>query len=248
MYKNFKEINKIAVEYVKNIQNGIKAEENFNLLFTAFSPVIDSLIRNVKHSQYIDVEDLKQEAYICLWQCCEKYDFNKKASFYAYFYGCAFNSLTQYVYQYQTPIAVNKHEKERTKVLREFANQYYEMNKTYPSLEDYIEAGFSKKISKRFYSYVLNTNNTNFDLSEIEDSVDDNLSVEEEYEIKDRNNALYSSINKLDDKYRQVIQLSFFEGFTNVAIAERMNVDEKSIRRYKAAALEQLKEDMKDYE
>ena len=117
MYKDFKEINKIAVEYVRNIQDGVRTEDNFNLLLKAFEPVIANLVKSVKHSQYIDVEDLKQEASICLWQCCEKYNFNKKASFYAFFYGCAFNSLTQYVYQHQTPIMLNKHEKERTKAL-----------------------------------------------------------------------------------------------------------------------------------
>lgn len=248
MHRDFKEINSIAIGYVKNIKDGINTEDNFNKLLQAFAPVINCVVKSIKHNQYIDVEDLKQEASVCLWQCCKKYDFNKKASFYAYFYGCAFNSLTQYVYQHQTPMAVNKHEKERTKALREFANQYYEMNKCYPTLDDYIEAGFNKKLSKRFYSYVLNTNGTDFDLDEIDKNESYNNSVEDECVRVEESEALHRAINELDDKYRQVITLSFFEGLTNVEIAERLNVNEKSVRRYKAAALDILKDKMKDYE
>lgn len=248
MYKDFKRLNIIAVEYVKNIKCGINSKDNFNKLFQAFGPVIDSLIKTIKHNQYIDVDDLKQEAYICLWKCCEKYDFNKTASFYAYFYGCAFNSLTQYVYQHQTPIMVNKNEKGRTKGLREFANQYYTMNKTYPSLNDYIEAGFNKKLSKRFYSYVLNTHNTDFDLNEIENSEDSGLSVEEECEVKDKNKALYNAINELENIDRIVIKLFFFDKLTICEIADKLNISEATVKRHKKKALEILKDNMNDYE
>lgn len=248
MHRDFKELNSIAIGYVKNIQNGVNIEESFNKLLQAFGPVIHCVVRSIKHNQYIDVEDLKQEASICLWKCCEKYDFNKKASFYAYFYGCAFNSLTQYVYQHQTPMAVNKHEKERTKGLREFANQYYEMNRTYPSLDDYIEAGFNKKLSKRFYSYVLNTNCTDFDLDEIDKHENINNSVEEEYQKQETKEALYAAINLLDDIDREIIRLTYFEELTICEIAATLNIGERTVKRRKHNSLEKLKEYLKDYE
>ena len=94
----------------------------------------------------------------------------------------------------------------------------------------------------------MNTNCTDFDLDEIDKREDNNNSVEEECLRAEKNEALHRAINELDDKYKQVIELSFFEGLTNVEIAEKMSVNEKSIRRYKAAALEILKDKMKDYE
>lgn len=249
MYESFQEIGTRAIPYVVNIKNGVDINENYNRLLKEFEPIINSLVKNIRHTQYIDIEDLKQEAAVTLWECCEKYDLHRGTSFYSYFYGCAFNSVTEYVYKYQTPIVCNKHEKERTKPLREFANQYYETHTSYPTIDDYIEAGFSKKLAERFYRYVLNANGTDFDLNEI-DKIGDGCgsSIEEDYEKTEKDGELHRAISSLDDKYRKTIEMSFFEGLTNDDIASRLGRTKKTIIRYKKKALELLKDYMSDYE
>lgn len=250
MHGDFQEIGTRAIQYVVNIKNGIDINETYSLLLKEFEPIINSLVKNIRHTQYIDVEDLKQEASVVLWSCCEKYDLTRKASFYSYFYGCAFNALTEYVYKYQTPIVCNKHEKERTKPLREFASQFYEVHAKYPEIDDYIEAGFSKKLSERFYHYIVNTNRTDFDLDEVEKKICDGpgSSIEEEYEQIEKDEELHRAICDLDDKYKMTIELSFFEGLTSEAIALRLGVSKKTVNRYRKKALELLKDVMQCYE
>lgn len=248
MYKSFKDINENAVLYVEKIQNGIEPNENFNLLLNEFKPIIKKVVSSVKHNGYIENDDLEQEAIITLWKCCSKYDFNSKAAFYTYFYGCAFNSLSEYVYKYQTPVTMNKHEKERTKMLREFAKAYYEENGRYPTVDEYVDFGFSRRLSKRFADYVLNMNCADCGLEEVEICENDNLTVEEICEKNERNKRLYNAIRELDDKYKSVIVMRYFENRTEKEIADEMEIHERTVRKRLTKAIEMLKNSLGDYE
>lgn len=74
-----------------------------------------------------------------------------------------------------------------------------------------------------------------------EQSPDTVYNLEELYEL------LYKSLDKLPENYRHVFTKHFFEGKTQVEIAEEMQLSTKSINRYKQKILEILQQDLKDY-
>lgn len=239
MYQNFKDINKMTIAYVKNIRYGVDIEHNFNLLAAAYQPVINKIIKGINHNGNIDIDDLRQEANISLWKCCNKYDFESSASFYTYFYGCCLNSLREHVYKFQTAITMNKHEKERTKVMREFSKVHYDLHGRYPTLEEYVDCGFSERLARRYIDYVNNMNGTCVLLDECQE---DPCSIECEYENKEVIEALMSGIDGLEERYKQIIKMRYFEKMTYKQIAEKMHIGSTTAQTYEKKAIELLKE------
>lgn len=245
MYKSFKDINDRSMIYLRNIQNGIEPQENFNLLLFEFKPIIKKIVGSIKHNGYIETDDLEQEAMITLWKCCDKYNFDNNSSFYSYFYSSALNSLHKYVYMYQTPITMNNHEKERTKQLITFAKEYYNINGYYPNVDDYVSAGFSKKISNRFHDYLTNMlyygqYNTEYD------NIKYNTLTEDDCDKTEENEMLFSAVLDLDDKYKKIIEMRYIENLTYKEMAKILGVSETTARKYEMKAIEILKNSLKD--
>lgn len=235
---NFKEINDAAIVYVKNIQNDIKPEESYNLLVAAFQPIINKIVKSVKHNGNIDRDDLVQEAEITLWKCCSKYDFNSTASFYTYFYNCCWNALNAHAYKFQTAITMNKHEKERTKVMREFAKSYYDLHGRYPTLEEYVDCGFSERLARRYIDYI---NNMNGACVVVDENNADSGSIELDYENKEMIEALMGAVNALEERYQQIIKMRYFEKMTYKQISEKMNIGSTTVQTHEKKAIEILK-------
>lgn len=53
---------------------------------------------------------------------------------------------------------------------------------------------------------------------------------------------LYNAIEKLPEKARIVFEMSFIEGLKNVEIAKKLGLSDSSVKKYKASALEFLRE------
>ena len=53
---------------------------------------------------------------------------------------------------------------------------------------------------------------------------------------------LYSAIEKLPEKARVVFEMSFIEGLKNTEIAEKLELSDSSVKKYKATALDFLRE------
>ena len=53
---------------------------------------------------------------------------------------------------------------------------------------------------------------------------------------------LYNAIEKLPEKARIVFEMSFIEGLKNVEIAEKLGLSDSSVKKYKASALDFLRE------
>ena len=52
---------------------------------------------------------------------------------------------------------------------------------------------------------------------------------------------LYNAINELPEKMKEVFQLSFMEGLKTTEIAERLQLSDSSVRKYKLKSLEMLR-------
>lgn len=240
VFKNdFKKIDENSKKYIKNIQNGIDINENFNNLLIEFKPIMNKIIKKVKHNGNIDGDDLEQEAMIVLWKCCETYDFNTGAMFYAYYYNCVFRELNNYVDEFQAPYSVNKHEKRRMQELKAFARSYYDEYKKYPGVKEYVESGFDESIAKRCYSFFANI----FNDCCLENKIlkNESLDIENDYLDKELVGILLREIEKLNEKCKQIIKMRYFDELTYREIGIRMNISPTTVRKYEKKALSILK-------
>ncbi len=64
-----------------------------------------------------------------------------------------------------------------------------------------------------------------------------------EQELLDR---LYAAVESLPLKYREVLQMSYFDGLKNAEIAARMGVAEITVKKWKAAIISQLRNTLDD--
>lgn len=253
MYKKFRELDENTSSYIMNIQAGVDVDKNFNFLLEEFQPIIQNIIRLMKNNGSIENADLEQEAAVVLWKCCHTYKCNyerggHRSMFCSYFYSCAVNSLSEFVYKYQTSMVFNKHEKERTKPLREFSKSFFYENGRFPTYNEYVEEGFSEKLTERFLNYITNTYNNGLELDEIDKKTDCGHSIEDMLIEIDERNKIHQSIDDLDEPYRTIIKSYFFENKTNVEIGKKLGLKENTIRKHKKKAIEILKDNLIDCE
>lgn len=74
--------------------------------------------------------------------------------------------------------------------------------------------------------------------------ISDSLSVEESVEIRERKIAVWSALNSLDEKYRQVIILYFISGFNTREISNYMNISLSSVESRLRRSKQKLKEEL----
>lgn len=67
------------------------------------------------------------------------------------------------------------------------------------------------------------------------------------YTLDELYRMLYETLAKLPENYRKVFIESFFEGKTQMEIAEELNFSVKSVGRYKQKTMEILRKELKDY-
>lgn len=67
------------------------------------------------------------------------------------------------------------------------------------------------------------------------------------YTLNELYRILYETLDKLPEHYRTVFIESFFNGKTQQQIADEMNINVKSVNRYKQKTIELLRLSMKEY-
>ncbi len=67
------------------------------------------------------------------------------------------------------------------------------------------------------------------------------------YTLDELYKLLYDKLEELPKEYKDVFILSFFEGKSQIEIAEMMKLSDKTIYRYKKRTLELLQKELKDY-
>jgi RNA polymerase sigma-70 factor (ECF subfamily) len=65
--------------------------------------------------------------------------------------------------------------------------------------------------------------------------------------LKELNEIIHYSIEKLPDKCRQIFRMSRYEGLKNQEIADKLNISVRTVESQIYNALKILKEDLKDY-
>jgi RNA polymerase sigma-70 factor (ECF subfamily) len=65
--------------------------------------------------------------------------------------------------------------------------------------------------------------------------------------LRELNEVLHNSIEKLPNKCRQIFRMSRYEGLKNQEIAERLNISVRTVETQIYNALKILKDDLKDY-
>lgn len=240
---DFKSLNQRAVPLVINIKKGIDTDENFNLLLKLFDPVIKKVVGKIKHNGMIEYDDLYQEAVIALYNSCFDYD-SDNPNFYSFYYSVSYNRLCQHVYKFQTHITFNKHEKERTKDIRNFSKNFFVQYDRYPTSSELVDFGFNEELVKRFEEYNINQGGLSNTYDELIEHRDERDSIETLIEYL----PLYSEIDKLDDDHKQVLKMYFFDGMTLNEISNELELSMKQVRNKKAKAIEILKDNLKGYE
>lgn len=145
-----------------------------------------------------------------------------------------------------------------------FANRYVDDTDT---CEDIVQETFLK-IWKKRKSLEINVSARNFLITSVRNSCVDyqrkketeenykvyhshfveNVYVSEDlYTIRELEEMINNSLNKLPENMRTIFEMNRFEGKTYVQIAEENNISVKTVEAYMSKALKLLRVELKDY-
>lgn len=231
----FYEIGEACLPLVDKIKRGENVDENFHLLSGEFSPIIDAIIKRTARPESISVDDLKQEALVALWRCCENYETGSASSFYCYFWVTASRTVQHYIYNYQLPITVTKHEAERTRDLRAFYKAFFNEQGKIPTLEQIEAAGFDRELAGRF----LMLRSCNF--VELDEDIENNIMEDEPFPYEEKT-ALLVALDKLEPDKKNVIVLRHLKEKTLKEVSEIMKISTSKVRDLESSALIELRD------
>lgn len=210
-------------------------EEAFNSFFSMNKGLVFSLLKryDIKRSEY---DDIVQEANYALCLAMKKYDFKYEVSFSTYAVPIILGEIRKY-FRDNSSLKIGRGLKELSNKISDFL-----INNENISIDELAER-FNESKEKileaiTLKSYVSSLDNT---ISEENDeSIISNYS-NESLSLNDRV-SLQIGLDKLDKKERLIIEMRYFDGYSQTEISERLNISQVQVSRIESKVLGKLRE------
>ncbi|MBR3841528.1 MAG: SigB/SigF/SigG family RNA polymerase sigma factor [Erysipelotrichales bacterium] len=229
-------------ELFKQIKEG--NEEARNELINGNLKLVLSMVQRF-NGRHDNMDDLFQIGCVGLIKAIDNFDVNMDVKFSTYAVPMILGEIRRYLRDNQS-LRISRHLKDLSyQIVREKEDYYsknykeastsYLANKLGVKEKDIIDAIDSMQQTISIFEPVYSDNGDNL---YIMDQITDNKD-----EVNDLLNsmALKKGLKNLNDKELYVIEKRFYEGKTQVEIAEEMNVSQAQISRLEKSALEELK-------
>lgn len=109
-------------EIVKRIQQGVNPSDNMEALYMNNKPYIHQIAK--KYSNYVDVEDLMQEAYFGLYEAVQRYEDTQETKFITYASFWIQQSIHRYIENTGNVVRIPSHLKEKVSKYKKIINAF----------------------------------------------------------------------------------------------------------------------------
>lgn len=240
-------------EYQSTTDNTVKQEIS-GLIYAYFKPLAKNIVMSFARRATDPVEDLFQVASIGILKAINTYDYQKGASFKTYASNIIISEIRHYLRDKISLVKVSRHTKELYyRISKIMENLSIEYGRT-PTNEEIANA---LNISENKVIETIDIERRVTPIS-IDQIIFDN-EVKEEYLIdknaikqyedyisnKDYEIIIKEVLNELDKEEKEIIELIFFEGHSQVQISKELNTNAMNVSRKLKKALNSLLEKFK---
>lgn len=242
-------------EVVKELVNAYHATADSNkkkqikaLIFTKMYPIINKIARRIARRSYDPVEDLVQVGTIGLLKAIENYNLDVSENFRIYAGYLIIGEMKHYLRDLLNTIKVPANIQHLAFRINTFVDTL-----TYEELQELTNDDVAEVLNipteKVEFVLLAERRKKTVSIEEINTMQSNNLNFEEIYasdkykdcdNIKDARITVEKLFNELPDKYKKIVQLYYYDGFSQKQIAESLNISQMKVSRYMKKSFEIL--------
>lgn len=237
-------------ELVEQIQSGINVQNNMGLLYEQNRNFIYKLA--LPYSNYVEIDDLMQEAYFGLKRAVEGFDSSNKFKFLTYAEVKIKSAMQRYYYNHGLTKRISVHTLELIHKYHRFRKDFYNKNNAYPSEEQilnelHITAKKLKEMETVIHSEHCQSMNDIIPGTEditLEESIADEYDLEND--VTDRisteavNKSIWEAVKELDKRSSEIIIGKYKNGLTLEKISELLNISRTRVQHMEQFAYKTL--------
>lgn len=231
-----------TIELLKRLRAGENVKDeivmgNLKLVLSAVKPY---------HSQKYSLDDLFQIGVIGLIKSIDNFDVSKNVMFSTYAVPMIRGEIKRYVRDSVSILRVSRQVKDLAYhcfKAKEELTQQLERSPTYEEISKYLNIK-KEQVKEAFESFnpVMSfsepINNTDEDSLELYDIISDPEDLEEKVIT---NLTLKTALNSLDEIERRIIDNRYFEGLTQMEVAQEFNISQAQVSRLEKQALKNMR-------
>ena len=231
-----------TIELLKRLRAGENVKDeivmgNLKLVLSAVKPY---------RSQKYSLDDLFQIGVIGLIKSIDNFDVSKNVMFSTYAVPMIRGEIKRYVRDSVSILRVSRHVKDLAYhcfKAKEELTQQLERSPTYEEISKYLNIK-KEQVKEAFESFnpVMSfsepINNTDEDSLELYDIISDPEDLEEKVIT---NLTLKTALNSLDEIERRIIDNRYFEGLTQMEVAQEFNISQAQVSRLEKQALKNMR-------
>lgn len=252
-FKTFEVVKELVNAYHATVDSN-KKKQIKALIFTKMYPIIQRIARTIARRSYDPVEDLVQAGAIGLLKAIDNYNLDISENFRIYAGYLIIGEMKHYLRDLLNTIKVPANIQHLAFRINTFVSTL-----TYEELQELTNDDVAEvlNIPKKKVEAVLlaERRKKTVSLEDINTMQTNNLNFEETYasdkykdcdEFKDSKMIVENLFNELPAKYKQIVQLYYYDGLSQKQIAEFLDISKMKVSRYMKKSFEILSELIKN--